>query len=127
MNKDILEGKWKQIKGDIQKQWGKLTNDDLDIIDGNREKLSGMLQERYGKSKDEAEKEADEFLKKHGWPLKSIIVNTCKEAHLMVKLFLNSTFITRSAILLFTFALMLSGRNTTKSTSEDIEKADEKM
>ena len=66
MNKDILEGKWKQIKGDIQKQWGKLTNDDLDIIDGNREKLSGMLQERYEKSKDEAEKEADEFLKKHG-------------------------------------------------------------
>lgn len=65
MNKDILEGKWKQLTGDIQKKWGKLTNDDLDIIDGNREKLAGMLQERYGKSKDEAEKDADEFLKNH--------------------------------------------------------------
>ena len=65
MNRDILEGKWKQLKGDVQKKWGKLTNDDLDVIDGNREKLAGMLQERYGKSKDEAEKEADEFINKH--------------------------------------------------------------
>ena len=61
MNKDVLKGKWKQIKGDVQKKWGNLTNDDLDVIDGEREKLSGKIQERYGKSKDEAEKEVDEF------------------------------------------------------------------
>ena len=61
MNKDILEGKWKQLKGEVQKKWGKLTNDDLDVIDGDREKFSGILQERYGKSKDEAEEAADEF------------------------------------------------------------------
>ncbi len=32
MNKDVFEGKWEQIKGDVQKKWGKLTNDDLDVI-----------------------------------------------------------------------------------------------
>ena len=63
MNKDTLEGKWKQVKGEAQKKWGKLTNDDLDVIDGQREKFSGMIQERYGKSK--AEKAVDEFCKKH--------------------------------------------------------------
>ncbi|MDF1645301.1 MAG: CsbD family protein [Pseudomonadales bacterium] len=61
MNKEIMEGKWKQLKGEIQNKWGKLTNDDLDVIDGNSEKFSGMIQERYGKSKEETDQAADEF------------------------------------------------------------------
>jgi uncharacterized protein YjbJ (UPF0337 family) len=61
VNKEIMEGKWKQLKGEIQNKWGKLTNDDLDVIDGNSEKFSGMIQERYGKSKEEADQAADEF------------------------------------------------------------------
>ena len=32
MNKDILKGNWKQLSGEIKKQWGKLTNDDLDVM-----------------------------------------------------------------------------------------------
>lgn len=65
MNKDILEGKWKQLKVEAKKKWAKLTDDDLDLINGQREKLAGMLQEWYGKSKDEAERDIDEFSKKH--------------------------------------------------------------
>lgn len=56
MNKDIFEGNWKQLKGKVQQQWGKLTDDDLDLIDGKRTELAGKLQERYGYGKDEAEK-----------------------------------------------------------------------
>lgn len=56
MNKDILEGKWEQLKGSLQKNWGKLTNDDLDIIKGDAKMLAGRLQERYGMTKEEAEK-----------------------------------------------------------------------
>lgn len=65
MNKDIIEGKWKQIKGEIQKQWGKLTDDDLDKIAGQKEKFAGKVQSRYGKTKEEAEKEVESFCKKH--------------------------------------------------------------
>jgi len=36
MNRDILEGNWKQLKGNVQKQWGQLTDDDLDVIEGQR-------------------------------------------------------------------------------------------
>lgn len=61
MNKDILEGKWDQVKGEVQKKWGKLTNDDLDIIQGNATTLSGKLQERYGLTKEAAEKELDNY------------------------------------------------------------------
>ena len=61
MNKDILKGKWMQIRGDIKKNWGKLTDDDLAQIDGNRDKLLGLLVERYGYSREEAEREFDRF------------------------------------------------------------------
>jgi uncharacterized protein YjbJ (UPF0337 family) len=64
MNKDIIEGNWKQLKGEVQKKWGELTNDELDEIAGDSVKLSGLIQERYGKSKDAAEKEVKEWRKK---------------------------------------------------------------
>ena len=62
MNWDRIEGNWKQFKGKVQQQWGALTDDDLDKVNGKREELAGRLQERYGKSKDEAEREVDEWL-----------------------------------------------------------------
>ena len=65
MNWDIVEGDWKQMKGEVQKQWGKLTNDDLEVVAGERQKLAGRLQERYGYEKDKAEKEIDSWLERH--------------------------------------------------------------
>ena len=61
MNWDQLEGKWKQVKGSAQEQWGKLTNDDLDRIEGKRDQLIGKVQERYGIAREEAEKQANEW------------------------------------------------------------------
>ncbi len=63
MNKDILKGNWKQFKGEAKKKWGKLTNDDLDQLEGDREKLLGLIQENYGHTREEAEKEIDEWQK----------------------------------------------------------------
>jgi uncharacterized protein YjbJ (UPF0337 family) len=56
MNSDIIEGNWDQVKGEVQKQWGKLTGDPLDQIMGSRKKLVGALQKNYGYARDEAEK-----------------------------------------------------------------------
>ena len=55
MNWDRIEGNWKQLKGRVTEQWGKLTDDDLDVVAGRRDQLSGKIQERYGIAKDEAE------------------------------------------------------------------------
>ncbi len=57
MNSDIIEGKWDQVKGEVEKQWGKLTGDTLNQINGSRKKLVGSLQESYGYARDEAEKQ----------------------------------------------------------------------
>ncbi len=57
MNKDIIEGKWTEIKGAVQQKWGKLTDDDMAEINGSREKLSGKIQKNYGLARDEVEKQ----------------------------------------------------------------------
>ena len=62
MNWDQVEGNWKQMRGQAQQKWGKLTDDDLDVIAGKRDVLVGRLQERYGYKKEEAEREADTFV-----------------------------------------------------------------
>lgn len=62
MNWDQIVGNWKQIKGQAKEQWGKLTNDDLDVVAGQRDKLVGKLQERYGLAREEARKQADEWV-----------------------------------------------------------------
>ena len=51
MNKDEAGGNWKQFKGKVKEQWGKLTDDDMTIIEGKRDQLVGKIQ------KDQAEKE----------------------------------------------------------------------
>ena len=61
MNEDTMKGNWKQFKGKVKEQWGKLTDDDLDVVEGKRDQLVGRVQERYGHSKDEAEKSVKDW------------------------------------------------------------------
>lgn len=61
MNHDTVSGQWKQLGGQIKKQWGKLTDDDLKVVEGNAQMLAGRLQERYGLAREEAEKQVRDF------------------------------------------------------------------
>lgn len=61
MNWDIIEGKWKQLKGAAREKWGELTEDEYDQLAGNKDKLAGKLQEKYGWTKEQAEHEVDDF------------------------------------------------------------------
>jgi uncharacterized protein YjbJ (UPF0337 family) len=62
MNRDILSGQWKQLRGEVKKQWGKLTDDELDQAEGQFDIVAGKIQERYGYTRDKAERELDTFL-----------------------------------------------------------------
>src|ERR1700677_2762655 len=61
MNWDTVKGEWKQFKGKVKEQWGKLTDDDLNRIQGRRDQLAGAIEKRYGIEKDEAEKQVMAF------------------------------------------------------------------
>ena len=63
MNKDIFEGKWKEMKGQTKEWWGKLTDDDLEQTGGKAEQLIGLLQQKYGYSREKAEQEFDQRLR----------------------------------------------------------------
>jgi len=64
MNNDVLQGKWTQLKGEVRRQWGKLTDDDLTQIEGSSEKLIGKLQERYGYAREQAEREYNAWMRR---------------------------------------------------------------
>ncbi|GMV51200.1 CsbD family protein [Nitrospirales bacterium NOB] len=68
MNSDQFKGKWVQFKGEVKKQWGKLTDDDLMQIEGNYDKFVGRVQERYGDKKDEVVRWADDWYARQGRP-----------------------------------------------------------
>ncbi|MBF6616115.1 CsbD family protein [Pollutimonas thiosulfatoxidans] len=61
MNKDTLEGQWKQLAGKAKVVWGDLTDDELAKINGNAEQLTGLVQEKYGRTREEAEREVKDF------------------------------------------------------------------
>jgi uncharacterized protein YjbJ (UPF0337 family) len=63
MNINDVKGKLKELKGNFKKKWGELTDDDWKVIGGNKDKLKGILQQKYGRSKEEAQREVDEFSK----------------------------------------------------------------
>ncbi len=60
--KDILQGKWHEVKGGVKQQWGKLTDDDVATLSGKQEELAGVLQKRYGYGKAQAEMEINTFV-----------------------------------------------------------------
>lgn len=65
MDNNVLKGKWTQMKGEAKKQWGKLTDDDLDVINGEKDKLIGKLQEKYGHTREQAETEYNNWNSTH--------------------------------------------------------------
>ena len=62
---DQISGDWKQFEGRVQKQWGKLTNDDLQEAKGDQKILAGKIQERYGITKEEADRQVKDWLNSH--------------------------------------------------------------
>lgn len=63
MNWDQVGGKWKQLKGKAQTQWGKITDDRWTQIKGTREEIVGLVQENYGHAREKAEREVDDWMK----------------------------------------------------------------
>lgn len=63
MNNDIVEGKWKEMKGQLKEWWGKITDDELEQASGNAEQIIGLLQQKYGYTREHAEEEWNRRIK----------------------------------------------------------------
>jgi uncharacterized protein YjbJ (UPF0337 family) len=63
MNWDTMQGKWNEMSGAVKAKWAKLTDDDLKLVGGKFDELVGRLQQRYGHTRDEAERQVNDFVK----------------------------------------------------------------
>ena len=64
LNKDLMVGKWEQIKSRVKQRWGRITDDQLDQISGYYDELTGLIRERYGYTHEKARKDVDEFIQR---------------------------------------------------------------
>ena len=70
MNRDRLEGGWKQFGGTVKEQWGRLTHDPRCELAGRRDQLAGRVQQRYGISKEQSARQLKDFLDQNrNWDL----------------------------------------------------------
>lgn len=65
--KEQMDGKWEQLKGELKKTWGRLTDDELTLYNGQQDKFYGKLKEKYGIAKEDAEKDIEEYKKNIGF------------------------------------------------------------
>ena len=63
--KDILQGRWHELKGKVRHQWGKLTEGDFAKLSGKTDELASALQQRYGYSKAQAVMEINKWLRNY--------------------------------------------------------------
>jgi uncharacterized protein YjbJ (UPF0337 family) len=64
MGWDEVERSWNELKGEVKRQWSKLTDEDVELIKGKYTQLLGLLQERYGHAKERAEREINDWAKR---------------------------------------------------------------
>lgn len=64
LNENVVKGKWLEIKGDIQKAWGKLTDNELEKTKGDMKAISGLIRQRYGMKEVEYERKLNDIFKK---------------------------------------------------------------
>jgi uncharacterized protein YjbJ (UPF0337 family) len=64
VNENVIKGKWTQIKGELQKAWGKLTDDDLEKTKGDMKAIGGILQQRYGDAQEKYSNKISEIFKR---------------------------------------------------------------
>lgn len=64
LNENTIKGKWLEIKGDVQKAWGKLTDDELEKTKGDMKAIGGLIQQRYGKAQEGYSQKLSDIFKK---------------------------------------------------------------
>ncbi len=63
MNEAILKGKWTEIKANLQKTWGKITDDEFEKTKGDVKEIGGLIQQRYGEAQESYQKKLNDILK----------------------------------------------------------------
>jgi uncharacterized protein YjbJ (UPF0337 family) len=80
LNEDTIKGKWKEVKGGVQKMWGDLTDDEFDQAKGDLTSLSGIIQQRYGESKEAVQTKLNDYFGNAWKDMKTEIAHGAEKA-----------------------------------------------
>lgn len=58
-NQDQIMGKWTEIKGELRKTWGNITDDEFERTKGDVQSITGLIQQKYGESKENLKDKVD--------------------------------------------------------------------
>ncbi|UYL09349.1 CsbD family protein [Bdellovibrio sp. SKB1291214] len=65
MNKDTIQGKWNEIKGELRKTWGNITDDEFEKTKGDAQAIAGIVQQRYGLAKEDASEKVSTLMSRY--------------------------------------------------------------
>ena len=82
MNENVSSGKWKEIKGDILRTWGKLSEDEVDKAKGNVLSLAGLIQQKFGLAQEEATSKLNRILDNYKDSMKDDVNSSRSESRL---------------------------------------------
>ncbi|WP_413560700.1 CsbD family protein [Bdellovibrio sp. HCB209] len=80
INKDIIQGKWTEIKGELRKTWGNITDDEFEKTKGDAQAIAGIVQQRYGIAKEDASKKVGDLFDRYGESAKDTLRDNRDEA-----------------------------------------------
>lgn len=60
-NSNMIKNKWIDLKSNIKKTWGKLTDDELEKTKGDMKAIGGLIQRRYSDQSATFGKKLDEI------------------------------------------------------------------
>jgi uncharacterized protein YjbJ (UPF0337 family) len=64
MDRAQFVGQWRQLRGALTKEWGRLTDHDLDMIAGDYDLLVGRIHTLYGSAREEIDHRLDEIARR---------------------------------------------------------------
>ncbi|MBY0415065.1 MAG: CsbD family protein [Bdellovibrionales bacterium] len=85
LNEETMKGKWKEVKGGVQKMWGQLTDDELEKAKGDVTALSGIIQQRYGESKETVQTKLNDYFKTAWSDVLTRVSDGAEKAHDVVR------------------------------------------
>lgn len=71
-NKDQIMGKWTEIKGDLRKTWGNITDDEFERTKGDVQSITGLIQQKYGESKENLKDKVDHIFNSYSQSRSSV-------------------------------------------------------
>lgn len=65
LNENTIKGKWLEIKGEVRKAWGKLTDDELEKTRGDVQQIRGLIQQKYGETQENYGEKLDNIITRY--------------------------------------------------------------